>query len=110
MEIKEWLEEFRKERELLIEKTKWGTYASVMILVATFINIYTVWSNREEALFPALEPYIQKIIILILLSIITIGSLFLLLFSMRNYRRYQKIEQIIDNWMEKEIPKDLSKK
>jgi len=109
MNIQEWLEILRKERELLIEKTRWGTYASVVILGVAFIQIYTVLSDRDEFVFQSVGPIVQKIIILALLTIILIGILFLLIFLMRNYWRYQKIEETIDRWMDDEKTKHFPK-
>jgi hypothetical protein len=92
MEIKEWLEELRKERELLIEKTKYGAYLSVTILVPTVIIGYNLMLQRETYLLP-FGYLFQQTIVLILLAIITIGPLF---FIIANYWRYQNIEKIID--------------
>jgi len=96
-ELKELMEILRNERELLITKTKWGIYASGIIIVTTFINVYALLSNRNEYLFPTVGPYIEQITMAFLLAIIVIGSLFLLVFAIRNYRRYQGIEKRVDD-------------
>ncbi len=103
MDTKEWLEILQKERQLLIEKTKWGAYLAVAIIIPTLVIIYDLVSHREESIFPILGNLAMQIIALVLLIIIVAGpSIFIFI----NYFKYQELEEIIHKIFSGEIKND----
>lgn len=103
MEIKEWLEILQKERELLIDKIKWGTYIALTIVIPTLIIILDLILNREASIFPIIGTFTQLVIAIILEIIIILGPL---VFVFLNYWKYRKIESIVDQILSGDIKKD----
>lgn len=102
--IKDWLAILRKERQLLIDKTKSGTYMAMAIIIPTLFAVYFFVLNREPIILPG--TLLQDTIAIILYAIIVVGSLAILYFVFINYFRYQNIEKIVDLILSNEIKKE----
>jgi len=100
METKELLAILREERQLLIEKIKWGTYMAITIVVPTLILILDLVLKREASIFSIAGTLAQLTIVVILLIIIVLGPL---VFVIMNYWKYQDIEKTAEKIWGKEI-------
>lgn len=103
---KEMLAILREERQILINKTKSGTYIAMTVIIPSLITVYSFILNREPIVLPIVGSIVQGIIALIFYGIIAAGSLGLVCFVILNFLKYQDMEKRVDKLLSEDIKED----